>query len=122
MKRILGILLAGLAFGMLFPVAAFALSWNPVDWLKAGLEAGGMKVLAWLFTALLGLSVFGTVLAVKIIATLKEAGELLATLGEALADRKMTAEELRQIGLDARDVFDIWKETPDAYKAKPDGE
>jgi hypothetical protein len=118
MRRITFTFMILAAFAVLFAVPAFALSWNPIDWMKAGLEAGGLKVLAWLFTALLGLSVFGTVLAVKIISTLKEAGELLATLGEALADRKMTAEELRQIGLDARDVFNIWKETPAEYKPK----
>jgi hypothetical protein len=118
MKRVVMLVLCGVLLSLAFPLAAFALSWNPVSWVKAGIEAGGVKVLAWLFTALLGLSVFGTVLAVKIIATLKEAGELLATLGEALADRKMTAEELRQIGTDARDVFNIWKTTPDEYKPK----
>jgi hypothetical protein len=118
MRRITFTFMILAALAVLFAVPAFAFSWNPVDWMKAGLEAGGMKLLAWILTTLLGLAVFGSVLAVKIISTLKEAGELMTTLGNALADRSITTDELRQIANDARDVFNIWKETPAEYKPK----
>lgn len=115
MRRFNLCLLVLAALAVLFAVPAFAFSWNPVGWIKAGLEAGGMKALAWILTAVLGLAVFSTVLFIKIVSTLKEAGELLTTLGTALADRSMNADELRQIAKDARDVCNIWRTTPAKY-------
>ena len=118
MKRIIGIVLAGLALGMVFPVAAFAFSWNPVDWIKSGLEAGGLKLLAWILTAVLGLAICGGVMFARVIRTLKEAGELQIAIAEAVADRKFDPEELKRIAHEARDVYDIWKPTPEQYAPK----
>jgi len=101
-----------------FAVPAFAFSWNPVNWLKAGLEAGGMKLLAWILTAVLGLAVCGGVMFARVIRTLKEAGELQIAIAEAIADRKFDPEELKRIAHEARDVYDIWKPTPEQYAPK----
>lgn len=98
-----------------FATAAMAFSWNPVNWVKSGLEAGGWTVVAYLVTAFLALAVFGTVVAVRIIQTMKEAGELLIALSDALADRKVTPDEIKLIIADVRDVFNVWKATPPAY-------
>ena len=74
-----------------------------------------MSGLAWILTALLGLAVFGTVAAVKIVKTMKEAGELLIVLSDALSDRKVTPDEIKAIRNDIRDVMDVWKKTPEGY-------
>ncbi|MDD5353038.1 MAG: hypothetical protein PHS93_07765 [Candidatus Omnitrophica bacterium] len=103
-----------------FAAPAFAAWYNPVDWLKSLLSSGGYTVLAYILTALLSLAVFGTVAAVKIVKTLKEVGEFLIVLGDALSDRKVTPEEIKAIIADVRDVVNIWKATPEAYKP-PEG-
>ena len=100
---------------LLFAVPVFAAWWNPVDWVKSGLESGGWTALAWVLTGLAGLAVFSTVLAVKIIKTMKEIGELLIAFADAVDDRKFTADELKRIAKDARDVCDVWRETPAKY-------
>jgi divalent metal cation (Fe/Co/Zn/Cd) transporter len=99
-----------------FAAPAFAAWWNPVDWVKSALEGGGYTILAYALTAGLAFAIFGTVFAVKIVKTLKEAGELLIALSEALSDRKVTPEEIKAIIADIRSVLDVWKKTPDAYK------
>jgi len=119
MKRILWILAVLM---VCFAVPAFAFSWNPIDWIKAGLAAGGWNAVAWILTALLGLAVFGTVMVVRIINTLKEAGELLIALSDALSDRKVTPEEIKTITDDIRDVMNVWKTTPEAYTKPPEAE
>ncbi len=119
MKRFIGLLI-GLM--VLFALPAVAFSWgdvNPINWLKSGLTAGGWTVLAYILTAVLALAVFGTVVAVRIIQTLKETGELLIALSDALSDRKVTPDEIKAIIADIRAVMDVWKKTPDAYK--PEG-
>lgn len=112
MKRIL--LLLSLLM-ILFATSAFAFSFNPVDWVKSALSSGGYTILAYMLTAIMAIAIFGTVLAVRIVQTLKEAGELFIALSDALSDRKVTPEEIKTIVANARDVFNIWKKTPPAY-------
>jgi len=95
-----------------FAVPAMAAWWNPVDWVKSGLESGGWTALAWVLTGLAGLAVFSTVLAIRIVKTMREVGELLVSFADAFDDRKFTADELKQIAKDARDVCDVWRTTP----------
>jgi hypothetical protein len=109
-------------FMFVFATCAFAAWYNPISWIKAGLAAGGWNAVAWILTALLGLAVFGTVMVVRIINTLKEAGELLIALSDALSDRKVTPEEIKTITDDIRDVMNVWKTTPEAYTKPPEAE
>ena len=44
----------------------------------------------------------------KIARTFREAGEFLATLGEALEDRRITRDELAAIIRSGKDVFAVW--------------
>ncbi len=105
---------------VLFTTSAFAFSWgslNPVNWIKGALESGGMTVAAAIITFILGsAAIFGTIAYVKIVNTLKESGEFLTVLGNALADRNVTPDEIRAIVKEARDVFNIWRKTPEDYK------
>ncbi len=104
---------------LFFAGSAFAAWYNPISWVKSGLEAGGWNLVAYIFTGLLALGIFATVVFVRIVQTLKEAGEFQIHFADALADRKITTDELKQLAADARDVFDIWKKTPDAYIPEP---
>lgn len=71
---------------------------------------------AYLLTFILGLGIIsGGILFTRIVQTLKEAGEFMTYLADALNDKKLSADELKKIVADARDVFDIWKKTPDKY-------
>lgn len=54
----------------------------------------------------------------RVTTTLIEAGEFLTVLGNALADNKITREELKDIIKEGREVFNPWRKTPDAYKVK----
>jgi hypothetical protein len=45
----------------------------------------------------------------KVARTLKEAGDFLTELGNALADQKITREELAGIVKEGREIFGVWK-------------
>ena len=113
MKKIM--MLCALMF-ILYVTSAFAFSFNPINWIKDGLAAGGWNLVAFILTAFFGLAIFGTIVFIKIINTMKEAGELLIDLSNALVDRKINPDEIKTIVNDIRNVFDIWKKTPDNYK------
>jgi len=114
------ILLALILLFIAFAAPAFAAWWNPVDWLKSGLAAGGWTVLAYILTAVLALGIFGTVMALRIIKTLRETGELFIAFADAVADHNVTPAEIRGIIASARDVVDVWKKTPEQFKS-PEG-
>ncbi len=72
---------------------------------------------AYLLTFILGLGIIGgSLMFVRILQTIKEAGEFMVYLADALNDKKLTPEEMKKIMADARDVFSIWKATPEQYK------
>lgn len=77
------------------------------------------EVMSCILTALavIVFSVFGAI-SVRIITTLKEAGEFMMVLANALQDRKITREELEAIIKEAQDVFNIFKKTPEKYQVK----
>jgi hypothetical protein len=117
MKRFM---LCGALFALmmvLFAGAALAFSFNPAEWVKGALNTWGWTAAAYLFTFILGLAVFGTILAARIINTLKAVGELLVHLSERLSDRRMTAEELQETVADIRAVASVWKTTPEKFNA-----
>lgn len=115
MQRITLVLALAFILAVLFAAPVFAFSWNPIEWIKTGLEAGGWTALAWVLTAIAGLAVFSTILAVRIVKTMKEVGELLISFADAAEDRKFNPDELKKIAKDARDVCDIWRATPAKY-------
>ncbi len=58
------------------------------------------------------LAVFGGFLGLtfmKISRTLKEVGEFIAVLGDALEDKRLTREELARIVKEGREIFMIWR-------------
>ena len=58
------------------------------------------------------LAVFGGFLGLtfmKISRTLREAGEFMAVLGDALEDKRLTREELARIVKEGGDVFMVWR-------------
>ena len=74
---------------------------------------------AYIITGLLAVGVIGeSVILGKIIRTLKEGGEFLTVLGDAVEDRKLGSDELNTIAKEARDVFDVWKPTPERYRVE----
>lgn len=75
------------------------------------------EVIAYTITAVLALGGLGG-LVVKISRTFKEIGEFMTAIGNALADSKMTGEELNSIVKEGKDVFSLWKKTPDRFKVK----
>ena len=106
---------------MLFlATAVVAFSLNPISWIKSALESGGWTVLAYILTAVLALGIFGTVMALRIIKTLRETGELFIAFADAVADHNVTPAEIRGIIASARDVVDVWKKTPEQFKS-PEG-
>jgi hypothetical protein len=104
---------------MAIATQVFAAWWNPVDWVKSGLESGGWTLAAYIATFALGLGIFATVLFVKIVNSMKAAGIFLQVLADALIDRKLTPDEIKAIIADAKAVYDPWKKTPEQYK--PEG-
>jgi len=115
MKRftVIGALFALMMF--LFATTALAFSWNPVDLVKGALDAWGWTAAAYIFSFILGLAIVGTIMAARIITTMKQLGELLVHLSERLSDRKMTADELKQTVDDIRAVANVWKTTPEKF-------
>jgi hypothetical protein len=100
---------------MLLTIGAFAVTANAGVWetVKGWV---GWQAVAYVLTAVLSLAaVGGSVLFIRIIQTLKEGGEFISVLAKALEDRKTTQEELKAIVKEGRDVFDVWKKTPDKY-------
>lgn len=79
----------------------------------------GGEVLATIATVvtLLFSSIFG-ILFVKVANTMAEAGEFLVALGNALSDKKITSDELKDIIFHARLVMNIWQKTPSQYTVK----
>jgi len=115
------ILLALILLFIAFAAPAFAaFSLNPISWIKSALESGGWTVLAYILTAVLALGIFGTVMALRIIKTLRETGELFIAFADAVADHNVTPAEIRGIIASARDVVDVWKKTPEQFKS-PEG-
>ena len=75
------------------------------------------EVLAYAATAVIIIlsGVFG-VMFNRVSTTFKEAGEFLTVLGLALADSKISKEELAQIMKEGKDVFNLWAKTPVRYQ------
>ncbi len=119
MKKFIGLFVLLMAS---FAIPAMAFSWgdvNPINWVRSALSSGGYTILAYILTGILGLAVFGTIAVTRIIATLKETGELMIHMSDALADRHITDKELKQLADDIRAVTSVWAKTPPAYV--PDG-
>jgi hypothetical protein len=81
-----------------------------------GEMVAGVKGWFTLEVAAFGLSMLLTLAAgaggflyTRIAHTLREAGEFLAVLGEAVEDQKLTREELADILSEGRDIFGIWR-------------
>jgi len=109
MKRIL-VLLGILAGLMLISTGAFAFGFGDI---KSWVSWQGV---AYMLTFILGLgAIGGTILFTRIVQTLREAGEFMAYLADALNDKKLSSDELKKIVKEGRDVFDVWKKTPDKY-------
>ena len=56
----------------------------------------------------IGAGILG-ILFTRVSRTLKEAGDFLTVLGNALEDRRITREELAGIVKEGRDIFGVWK-------------
>ena len=73
----------------------------------------GGNVLAWLLSAVVGIAVTAnSVITLKIILTLKEGSEFVGVIADAMADHKITKDELKNIKKEGLDVFNIWRRTP----------
>lgn len=111
MKRFISIIIIAL-FILAVSVPAYAGVFGKIGgWLK------GEALLYALAFALTAFAAASGVLFVKIVSTLKEGGEFLTVLGNAIEDKKITKDELHAIVKEARDVFNPWRKTPDQYKA-----
>jgi len=68
------------------------------------------EVLALIASAILALIGGATGLVFRKIArTFREAGEFIATLGEAIEDSRLTREELTAVIKEGKDVFGVWR-------------
>jgi len=66
----------------------------------------------------LGLSTAFGVMFGKVSKTLTEAGEFMTVLGTALADSRLSKDELKSIVKEGKDVFSLWRKTPVKYKVE----
>lgn len=85
------------------------------------------KVAGWLSGEVVSLIVSAVVailagavgfLFIKVQKTFVEGGEFLMVLGLALDDRRVSREELAAILKEGKDVFSLWKKTPEKYKVE----
>ncbi len=91
--------------------------------MTAGVAHAGVMsgVKSWLVSNIIsivsaaGLTAMGGVL-VKIVKTLKEAGEFMVVLGKALEDKRLTSAEIGSIYKEGKDVLNVWRKTPEQYK------
>jgi len=94
-----------IVFVIVFSSLAYA---GPIDAVKSW---GIGKIIGLVLALGINAAVF-----MKIINTLKEAGEFFALLGKSLEDKKLTSKEISSIIKEGKDVFNIWKPTPSQYK------
>jgi hypothetical protein len=105
-------------FAVLFTLCVVFLTASPVwafgfgdikSWFQGEtiplLLTGGIFLLALIFGVLFA----------KVVQTLKEAGEAMIVLADALHDRKITKDEYERIKAEVRQVVNIWRETPEEY-------
>ena len=101
-----------LVFYFMFVAVASASVFSTIkSWIGGEVLATIATVITLIFS-----SIFGVLFA-KVATTMAEAGEFLVVLGNALSDKKITGNELKEIVGHARDVMNIWTTTPDQYKA-----
>jgi Mg2+/Co2+ transporter CorB len=70
--------------------------------------SGEVVSLALSVVLAIGAGILG-VLFTRVSRTLKEAGDFLTVLGNALEDKRITREELAGIVKEGRDIFEVWK-------------
>jgi len=107
------VMLVVLAALMAFGGIAFAGPFGAIkNWMAS-------EAFAWAISAvILTLSLVAGVAFQRVSKTLIEAGEFMTALGSALADSRISKDELTAIIKEAKDVFGLWRKTPEKYQVK----
>jgi hypothetical protein len=110
MKRITVGFGAALLCLLMFAVSALAFGWGDVKSFITGETWPVLITGAVFLVALVGGALF-----LRIIQTLREAGEAMIAVADAAADKRVSKDELERIKTEIRDVVNIWRPTPEPY-------
>ena len=89
---------------MFFSIPAYAGVLDTVKgWISGEMVALALSTVLTVLGGLLGLGYR------KVSRTLKETGEFMTTLGDALEDKRLTREEMTAIIKEGKEVFAIWR-------------
>lgn len=110
MKRNTIIIALLITIALIAAVPAYAGTWDNVKGWVTG------QAIALILSGVLAVGVIGESLVLaKVIKTLKEGGQFMTVVADALEDKKISKSELDAIKAEGVDVFNVWAKTPDKY-------